>query len=65
MPPIAQWCVILACENAVLPQNRPFCPWLAGESQDLCVLGWIAKNMVHAWRHKCGGVCVFVHVCVC
>ena len=26
---------------------------------DLCVLGWTAKNMVHAWRHNCVevGVC--------
>ena len=63
MSPIAQCCVILACKNAILHKKFAILSSVRRRKPDLCVLGWIAKNVVHAWRHECVGVCVYLCMC--
>ena len=53
------------CKNAILHKKSAILSSVSRRKSDLCVLGWIAKNMVHAWHHnRVGVVCVCVCVCL-
>ena len=53
-------------KNAVLHKKSAILSLVSRRMSDLCVLSWIAKNIVRAWHHECVGVLgVCGGVCVC